>query len=86
VDLARELIDLGQVTGGKGRAVVPIAARLRRWDKGGPGYWHRKSRKSFTPIVNQIMMLLEGIELSTSPLPRVGFPVKVAQNRHLVCG
>lgn len=33
-----------------------------------------------------LMVLLEGIELSTSPLPRVGFSVKGAENRHFSCG
>jgi hypothetical protein len=52
----------------------------------GLSYWRRKSKKSFPLELNEIIMLLVRIELTTSPLPRGCFYAKAAQSRHLVWG
>ncbi len=52
---------------------ITSAMRLRRWRADGPGnppIWHRKSEESLPEKLSNFMVLLEGIELSTSPLPR----------------
>lgn len=47
-------------------------------DKGiGPVYWHRKPVRSFPPKLNEIIMLLVRIELTTSPLPRHDFSLHI---------